>query len=392
MSHTRKITFVTHSGQVREPDTGLLNVAARLSERGVWAPSYLSFSHGPLEQACSDRGIECRVVEMPDALLRPGQDALHKPGGPGQSIRTGRDLLEKRSALADVIYGMNPDVVCTTGSKAHLAGGAAARFAQKKLIWYVARWYHDARVRFLTRVGARYMPHATVFCSRFAASQFYKRGRTNVVYPVWAPAAEQTESPAEELCKALGIPPDAPKLATFVEPGPAGGHALFLRAAARIIEDIPDAYFLVPGELIYYGRDITDALRDLATDYGIYDRVIFTGADHAPEDVLRLAHVYVHATARPEPFGGDIVLAMQLGLPVAASGWGGAEEIVRHLETGALVEPEDTVSMARAVVQLLDNHEVAQAFGGNGKQRAHEHFNPDNAAAKFENILEKTVS
>jgi glycosyltransferase involved in cell wall biosynthesis len=65
----------------------------------------------------------------------------------------------------------------------------------------------------------------------------------------------------------------------------------------------------------------------------------------------------------------NVVLeAMACGLPVVATRVGGLTDILRDGETGRLVEPNDEVGLAAAVLQLVTNSEKRRAYGRRARE------------------------
>jgi starch synthase len=104
-----------------------------------------------------------------------------------------------------------------------------------------------------------------------------------------------------------------------------------------------------------------------------------------------------------EPFGLVNVEAMACGVPVVATAVGGIPEVVAHEETGLLVpidpvddgtgQPRDPDAFARdlagAVNRLLDNPELAQKMGQNGRERVVEEFSWKQVAARTVGLYEQ---
>ena len=61
-----------------------------------------------------------------------------------------------------------------------------------------------------------------------------------------------------------------------------------------------------------------------------------------------------------------------MALPIVAGAAGGATDAVVHGETGLLVDPEDHVAVADALVTLLRDRELSDRLGGQGRARAAE--------------------
>src|SRR5438270_8189387 len=69
-----------------------------------------------------------------------------------------------------------------------------------------------------------------------------------------------------------------------------------------------------------------------------------------------------------------IMEAMVSALPVVSTDIGGISEMVRDRETGLLVGKDDPVAPANALSQLIKDIELAQSFGGKGRERAGKFF------------------
>jgi colanic acid/amylovoran biosynthesis glycosyltransferase len=69
-----------------------------------------------------------------------------------------------------------------------------------------------------------------------------------------------------------------------------------------------------------------------------------------------------------------VMEAMAAALPVVSANIGGISEMVRDGETGLLVAQNDPAATADALGRLINNIELAQSFGGKGRERAEEIF------------------
>jgi glycosyltransferase involved in cell wall biosynthesis len=91
-------------------------------------------------------------------------------------------------------------------------------------------------------------------------------------------------------------------------------------------------------------------------------------------DLLHAA-IFVYIT-HAEGLGSAALLAMSAGVPVIASNVGGLPEIVRHRETGLIVEntPE---AIAGAIRELRADAALARRLGDAGRRAVREHFTVD---------------
>ncbi len=87
-----------------------------------------------------------------------------------------------------------------------------------------------------------------------------------------------------------------------------------------------------------------------------------------------------------------ILQAMACGKPVVASTVGGISELVQGGKAGLLVEPNDAVGMADAVMRLLDNRGDAKGMGERGEKYILDNFKPDASVSKLEHIIQEICS
>jgi glycosyltransferase involved in cell wall biosynthesis len=83
-----------------------------------------------------------------------------------------------------------------------------------------------------------------------------------------------------------------------------------------------------------------------------------------------------------ELLGLTLLEAMACGTPVVASGLGGLREVVRHAETGFLVEPGDEDALRHYLGRLLGDRRLARRLGDNARQRVVEQFTWDACARR----------
>ncbi len=112
-------------------------------------------------------------------------------------------------------------------------------------------------------------------------------------------------------------------------------------------------------------------LRVLADRLGVADRVSFHGWV-GEEDAARLiasARALLVPSVWHEPGCTVAFEAMANERAIIAGRVGGIPEIVLHGENGLLVDPNDTVGLARAIERLAEDYTLAQRLGETGRQR-----------------------
>jgi len=140
-----------------------------------------------------------------------------------------------------------------------------------------------------------------------------------------------------------------------------GVHVL-LDAARIVLSRRWDVKFLIVGE-----GPMRSYLIDLSRQYGIYNKVYFTGFvdDRELSQIYRVSDIAVFPSLY-EPFGIVVLEAMSAKLPVVVSDVGGFSEIVQNGVNGIKVPPGDPNALANAIDYLLSNREDALRLGERG--------------------------
>ena len=148
--------------------------------------------------------------------------------------------------------------------------------------------------------------------------------------------------------KQLNIPADAP-VAIFVGSGFARkGVTGFLAT----IEKVPGLFGLIVGHDKHLAR-----YRSLAARMGIANRVVFTGGIKDVTSYYGASDVFLMPTLY-EPFGLVFGEAMACGLAAITSPEAGAADWITSGENGFVVDPLDSIAMAKAVERALDDPQM----------------------------------
>lgn len=124
------------------------------------------------------------------------------------------------------------------------------------------------------------------------------------------------------------------------------GPHVFLRAARKVLDTVPDARFVMAGE-----GDLLASCKSLAIALGIDRHIEFPGFldRSACTELLARSAAFVMPSVS-EPFGIVALEAAAAGTPMVLSNRSGVAEVV---SAALLVEPSDHLAIADAVCQLL---------------------------------------
>ncbi|MEW5724867.1 MAG: glycosyltransferase family 4 protein [Thermodesulfobacteriota bacterium] len=132
------------------------------------------------------------------------------------------------------------------------------------------------------------------------------------------------------------------------------------------------------------------AIRKLLGELDLGRRVTFTGRVSDEELVRHYARASIAVVPSVyEGFGLPAGEAMACGVPLVSTTGGALPEVVG--EAGVLVPPRDPDALVRALADLMDHPERAEALGQAGYQRVHRHFTWARAAEKTVKTYWETI-
>ena len=115
--------------------------------------------------------------------------------------------------------------------------------------------------------------------------------------------------------------------------------------------------------LDYLKSKLSPDLSDKVTFHGFVSRT----------DLVRLyydADIFVFPPVWNEAFGCTPVEAMAAGVPVVVSRCGGLVETVQDRKTGFVVDPDNSVALAEAMLRLIEDDTLREKMGRAARQRA----------------------
>jgi phosphatidylinositol alpha-1,6-mannosyltransferase len=169
------------------------------------------------------------------------------------------------------------------------------------------------------------------------------------------------------------------------------GQDTLIRAWPRVLAAVPSAMLLLVG-----GGPDRERLEVLASAFGVRSSVVFTGpvpwADIPPyvdaADVFAMPCRTRRFGLEPEALGIVTLEAAAVGKPVVVGDSGGAEDTVRHGETGYLVDPYNPVAVGVRIAGLLTNPVQAQAMGEAGRAWVEQSWTWSHSGAVLRELLD----
>jgi glycosyltransferase involved in cell wall biosynthesis len=214
---------------------------------------------------------------------------------------------------------------------------------------------------------------------------------------------------AEELTRALGVPPEAIAL---IPQGIATQRELFRKPAAWTIpvigaggplEELPGLLIFTEAArlVVHAGYDVEFviachaneqiALRHRVKQLGIAERVTVTDYPIAGPDFWSVPDIYCQPAVSAST-GRMLMLALARALPCIASHVKGLGCLIDSGRDGILVPPADPVALQNAITALLDDPDLGRRFGQSAWERARDQFDIEVEADRLADLYGQVSS
>jgi glycosyltransferase involved in cell wall biosynthesis len=283
-------------------------------------------------------------------------------------------------ALVVLLGRERPDLVHTHSSKAGFVGRLAARIAGIPAV-HTPHGLHflGQRSPLKRRFYLQLERVAASWCSRIIATspgeeRELLRWRIAAAAQIvqiangvsLAPAMTQAERDA--LRAEHSIPASAPLVATLARVTEQKNPQLFLRAAALVARELPEAHFLWVGT-----GELLDEARTFAQELGLGATMHFVGHIESGAALLPICDAF-WLTSRFEGMPYALLEALACGLPAIATDVVGNRDALDDGRCGLLVPPDDPVALAQSTLRILADSAEARGLGARGRERVLAHF------------------
>jgi glycosyltransferase involved in cell wall biosynthesis len=338
--HMQKVAGISGS------EAHLLSLLPRLRERGWDVRLLMLHEHEPGAWDFAHE-LEARGVPLDTLPLVADVDPLAFLRLVGYLARARPDILHTHLVHADA-YGQ--------------MAGTLARIPVRMSTKHGFNEFREGQLFALGDRTVASLAHVHIAISRglaryLAETEGFDEGGFEVVHYGIAPRMEPPAYSGAE-----------PRLLCVGRLIPIKGHIVLLRAFAAAKKRVPGLRLDVAGR-----GPLEPALRALARELGIADSVRFLGHVSPVQRAIEQSAVVV-VPSMGEGFGMVALEAMERARPVIAASIGGLGELVRHGETGLLVEPGVADPLTAAIVELSSDLDRAARMGAAGRRRAVEEF------------------
>ena len=158
------------------------------------------------------------------------------------------------------------------------------------------------------------------------------------------------------------------------------GFEYLIESVPSIIQSIPNSKILIVGN-----GPLKVKLNDLSERLKVKENIIFTGFRNDIKEILDAIDILVI----PSLLEGSpmiILEGMAMAKPIIATKIDGITEQIENNETGRLVPPRNSAALAEAIIEIIDNKELAEKIGLNARHRAESKFSVKKMVAETEKI------
>ncbi|NIO19330.1 MAG: glycosyltransferase [Candidatus Aenigmarchaeota archaeon] len=289
-------------------------------------------------------------------------------------------------ALRKLIKDRGVHLVVTNGIKCHFIGSVLSLITKVRLIWHVRDIIETGWLKWILRSLGRHFPDKIIVNSRAVGNIFSGNGKKETIYNGIDISRFDLETDREEIRSMLNVDKNTKLIGTVGHLAPLKGFEELIQAMAEVIKGGFDTKLAIVGDTIYSSSDgYKQKLLALVYSLGLKDRVVFTGFGENIPEFLASFDIFV-LPSRSEGFGRSNLEAMAMGKPVVSTNVGGIPEVVLDGITGILVPPRNSHELARATIRLLNDSELRESLGREGRRRVEDHFTLQAYAQRIQEI------
>jgi glycosyltransferase involved in cell wall biosynthesis len=170
---------------------------------------------------------------------------------------------------------------------------------------------------------------------------------------------------------------------------PVKGHQYFIRAADFVLRNFSGkVQFIIAGEdaqiKAYRLKEMTEELK-------IRDKFSFVGKVDDVRKIISLFDIGVVASIGSETICRGALEYMAMGKPVVGTNVNAVPETIKHGVCGWIVPPQESKSLGRAILSLLEDEKKRKEFGLASREIVEREFSLDKFGAVSENLFYELV-
>ncbi|MDZ7260587.1 MAG: glycosyltransferase family 4 protein [candidate division KSB1 bacterium] len=159
------------------------------------------------------------------------------------------------------------------------------------------------------------------------------------------------------------------------------GLVYLLEAFEILVKELPQVQLLLVGQ-----GALRNFIEKTVIEKNFQEKIHLLGFREEIPDIMKALDVLVLPSLW-EGFGIVLIEAMAAGKPVVTTNVSSMPEIVSHGQTGFLVTPANSVSLAQALMTILRDKTLAQTMGAEGRRMVQERFTLKRMIDHYERVF-----
>src|SRR5712691_10112220 len=192
-------------------------------------------------------------------------------------------------------------------------------------------------------------------------------------------------APPVNVHEAFFLPHGAPVVGNIAALVPHKGHRYLIDAAHLVVQQVPDARFVILGE-----GDLREHLQKQVHEHRLEKHVLLPGFRTDVLGCLKTFDLFVMSSVT-EGLGTSLLDAMAASRPIVATTAGGIPEIVEEGVNGLLVPTRDHHALADAIVRALKDAALRREMGEAGYARVNERFTVERMVSDTADVYKRVT-
>lgn len=279
------------------------------------------------------------------------------------------------SYISSIIRKLKIDVIHTNSGV--VPGGAlAAKLTGKKHFWHIREWFGDFRKFWpLYSFYMTALSDKIICVSDTMSKQFKKSEKIVTIYNGFLiPEAIELPNLNQQIAWQLrdaDLVIGCTSRIRLVRKG----QEYLIEAVGLLTKRIEkNIQIVLVGDFVPGYEEQRQVLEKSIEQFNLVGRVHFLGHVNDVLPYYRLFDLFVLPSGEPEPFGGVVMEAMSVGLPVIGSNVGGTTEQIAPCINGFLFENKNPADLAEKIERFLIEPEKLKTFGEESKNRVNTLF------------------
>ena len=182
----------------------------------------------------------------------------------------------------------------------------------------------------------------------------------------------------------IGIPDNGLVCSMLGTYEPRKGHHFLLKSLSKVLQSIPNVYFVFSG----YGlQKEIQKVRRLVDQMGLSKKVFLEDASISKEELYSDTDVLISGSQGYESFGLTLIEAMCRKIPIVCTKVGGMVEVMGGNDVGYCVERDHVDDFSQQLIRLLANKKLRVAMGKKGYERYLQLFRAENMSIAYKEFI-----